>query len=142
LFTRSRAQPEQKPRDDQQGETMPAEESDDKVGDLAGEFLDRFDDLVKDGHKPRVAMAAIIEAAVNDPCLAPSVTRRIAVAAAASQDRLEELCLLLARVALARRGGEIDSPAGYFGTAAKRMFVHKWKLSWKESPGARLRRER
>lgn len=111
----------------------------DVAAELAGEYLDRFEQYERDGCKPAFGVATIIEAVVNDPMLAPSVIRRVARAAADSQDRLEDLLLLLARLELAVRGGDVGSPAAYFGTSVKRLYVHKWKLNWRESPGARLR---
>ena len=81
----------------------------------------------------------VIEAVVNDPCLAPSLIRKVARAADGNEERLQELCLLLARFHLARERGEVHTPAGYFGSSAKRLVTKAWGVPWDEQrPDVRI----
>jgi hypothetical protein len=104
----------------------------DKVAELASRIRDAIDQDVDERTSQARAIAKLIEHFVSDPCLAPSLIRKVARAADAADERVDELCLLLARFGLARDRGEVRTPAGYFGSSAKRLVVHKWGVPWEE----------
>jgi hypothetical protein len=112
-------------------EGNPMDDDSDIVSLLATEYMDRFDEAERSGTKPALAIAILIHEVGNDPLLADSVIRRGARAAEAKQERLEQLCLLLARFSLARDRGEVRSAAAYLGTSIKRL-VTSWGVPWQE----------
>jgi hypothetical protein len=106
-------------------------DDDDELGQLAGELLDRLEEAERKGAKPVLTITLLIHDIANDPLLADSVMRRAAKAAEKKQDRLEDLCLLLARFMLAQARGQVMRPAAYLGSSLKRL-VMSWGVSWVE----------
>jgi hypothetical protein len=111
-------------------------DDDDKLADLARGYLDRIEDAEHDGHQAKLAIALVVQEVGNDPLLAPSVSVRTGRAAAKKQERLEQLCLVLARFALSCDRGEVRSRAAYLGSSLKRLVI-SWGEDWNESRSIR-----
>lgn len=110
-----------------------ADYDDTEISIIADQLLEKYEALVASGTKRVAAIQVCIVECVKDPCLAPSVVRRVAQVASSDHDRVDELMRLLARVLLGRQRREIRSAAGYFGSSVKRLVVHKWGEPW-EAP--------
>jgi hypothetical protein len=100
-----------------------SEDETDEVTEIEKDIRSRVDEYVAAGRDRRLALELAIVEFVNDPQLAPSVARRVARAANAIDPLRERLYRMLAIAAHKIRSGEARSPAGYFGSSAKRLVV-------------------
>lgn len=104
-------------------------EENDPLDQLANDYLDRIESAERDGMRPVLAIALVIQEVGNDPLLADSVIRRCAKAADKKADRLLALCKTLARFTLSRDRGQVRSSAAYLGSSLKRLAI-SWGVDW------------
>ena len=109
-------------------------DDDDKLWSLVAQIWETIDLKTDNGTSRACAIGDVIRVMVNDPLLAPSVIRRVALARPPTTKEWKTFvcCSLAFRL---RDRKEVRTPAGYFGSSAKRLVVHKWDLAW-ELPGA------